>query len=244
MPVDPPDDATLRRIDAALRARALRRRPRLVPPLRRGPARRRGTPSRSSTPPPRPAMPERAWSRPEPADNPFNAWYVTTSITGAGEGPLAGKTVAIKDNTAVAGVPDDERLGDDGGLHAAARRHRRLPLLAAGATIAGKSVCEDLCFSGGSHTSRPGRSATRGTRRARRAARRRAARRSSWPGIVDVATGGDQGGSVRIPSAYTGTVGHKPTLGPGALHRRVPDRADDRPRRPDHPHGRRRRRWC
>jgi amidase len=32
-------------------------------------------------------------------------------------------------------------------------------------------------------------------------------------GIVDVATGGDQGGSVRIPSAYTGTVGHKPTWG-------------------------------
>jgi len=32
-------------------------------------------------------------------------------------------------------------------------------------------------------------------------------------GIVDVATGGDQGGSVRIPSAYSGTVGHKPTWG-------------------------------
>jgi amidase len=32
-------------------------------------------------------------------------------------------------------------------------------------------------------------------------------------GVVDVATGGDQGGSVRIPSAYSGTVGHKPTWG-------------------------------
>ena len=32
-------------------------------------------------------------------------------------------------------------------------------------------------------------------------------------GLVDVATGGDQGGSVRIPSAYSGTVGHKPTWG-------------------------------
>ena len=28
-----------------------------------------------------------------------------------------------------------------------------------------------------------------------------------------MATGGDQGGSVRIPSAYSGTVGHKPTHG-------------------------------
>src|SRR6202035_6169812 len=29
-------------------------------------------------------------------------------------------------------------------------------LLDAGATITGKAVCEDLCFSGGSHTSRTG----------------------------------------------------------------------------------------
>jgi amidase len=32
-------------------------------------------------------------------------------------------------------------------------------------------------------------------------------------GAVDIALGGDQGGSVRIPSAYSGTVGHKPTHG-------------------------------
>jgi amidase len=30
---------------------------------------------------------------------------------------------------------------------------------------------------------------------------------------VDLATGGDQGGSVRIPAAYSGIVGHKPTYG-------------------------------
>ena len=29
-----------------------------------------------------PAMPERPGRRPEAADNPFNAWYVTISITG------------------------------------------------------------------------------------------------------------------------------------------------------------------
>jgi amidase len=32
-------------------------------------------------------------------------------------------------------------------------------------------------------------------------------------GEVDMATGGDQGGSVRIPSAFSGIVGHKPTHG-------------------------------
>ena len=52
-----------------------------------------------------PQAPDRPWKRPAPADNPFGAWYVTTSITERSEGPLAGRSVAIKDNTAVAGVP-------------------------------------------------------------------------------------------------------------------------------------------
>jgi amidase len=52
-----------------------------------------------------PVAPERAWQRPEDADNPYGAWYVTTDITEGGQGPLAGRTVAVKDNTAVAGVP-------------------------------------------------------------------------------------------------------------------------------------------
>ena len=126
MPVDPPDDATLRSIaqryglgltDADLTS---------FRPFVEGLLASWGAVEELYAAS-RPAMPERAWSRPDPADNPFNAWYVTTSITGSGEGPLAGKTVAIKDNTAVAGVPMMNGVGHDGGLHAAARRHRRLP---------------------------------------------------------------------------------------------------------------------
>jgi amidase len=52
-----------------------------------------------------PHAPDRAWKRPTEADNPLGAWYVTTSITERDDGPLAGRSVAIKDNTAVAGVP-------------------------------------------------------------------------------------------------------------------------------------------
>ena len=33
------------------------------------------------------------------------AWYIKTTIKGAAKGKLAGKTVAIKDNVCVAGVP-------------------------------------------------------------------------------------------------------------------------------------------
>lgn len=160
-----------------------------------------------------PAMPERAWTRPADADNPYNAWYVTTSITGAEDGPLAGMTVAVKDNTAVAGVPMMNGSTTIEGYTPLRDATVVSRMLAAGATIAGKAVCEDLCFSGGSHTSRTGavRNPWDGTRSAGGSSSGSAA--LVMAGIVDVATGGDQGGSVRIPSAYTGTVGHKPTWG-------------------------------
>jgi amidase len=160
-----------------------------------------------------PAMPERSWRRPDPGDNPYNAWYVTCEVTGAGEGPLAGRTVAVKDNTAVAGVPMMNGSATMEGY--VPRRDATVVsrMLAAGATIAGKAVCEDLCFSGGSHTARTGavRNPWDETRSAGGSSSGSAA--LVVAGVVDVATGGDQGGSVRIPSAYSGTVGHKPTWG-------------------------------
>ena len=178
---------------------------------------------------------------PTPADNPFNAWYVTTSITGSGEGPLAGKTVAVKDNTAVAGVPMMNGSGTMEGYTPLRDATVVSRMLAAGATITGKAVCEDLCFSGGSHTSRTGpvRNPWDETR---------SAGGSSSGSAALVMAGHRRRGHRRRP----GRLGAHPErlqrhrraqadLGPGALHRRVPDRADDRPRRADHPHGRRRR---
>src|SRR5258705_10285003 len=52
-----------------------------------------------------PEPPDRPWQRPADADNPLGAWYVTTRIQTSGDGPLAGRRVAVKDNIAVAGVP-------------------------------------------------------------------------------------------------------------------------------------------
>ena len=160
-----------------------------------------------------PAMPERAWVRPEAADNPYNAWYVTTDITGSGEGPLAGMRVAVKDNTAVAGVPMTNGANTMIGYTPLRDATVVSRMLAAGATIAGKSVCEDLCFSGGSHTSNTGavRNPWDETRSTGGSSSGSAALVAS--GLVDAATGGDQGGSVRMPASYSGIVGHKPTWG-------------------------------
>jgi len=44
-------------------------------------------------------------------------------------------------------------------------------------------------------------------------------------GLVDMAIGGDQGGSIRLPSCWTGVVGLKPTFGlvpcTGAMGKRL-----------------------
>jgi amidase len=86
----------------------------------------------------------------------LGAWYVTTEITARRDGPLAGRRVAVKDNIAVAGIPMMNGSRAIEGF--VPRRDATVVtrLLDAGATIAGKAVCEDLCFSGGSHTSRTG----------------------------------------------------------------------------------------
>lgn len=160
-----------------------------------------------------PEAPERPWSWPDDGDNPLGAWYVRTEIAGADDGPLAGRTVAIKDNTMVAGVPMMNGSHTLDGFVPVRDATIVTRLLDAGATIAGKAVCEDLCFSGGSHTSATGpvRNPWDTTRSAGGSSSGSAALVAS--GSVDLATGGDQGGSVRIPSAYSGTVGHKPTYG-------------------------------
>ena len=103
-----------------------------------------------TAPPPRT---DRPWRRPDPADNPLGAWYVTTEIKESSDGPLAGRTVAIKDNTMVAGVPMMNGSRTLEGFVPTRDATVVSRLLAAGATITGKAVCEDLCFSGASHTS-------------------------------------------------------------------------------------------
>ena len=151
--------------------------------------------------------------RPVPADNPFNAWAVKTRIKGAAAGKLAGKTVAIKDNVNVAGVTMENGSTILEGYVPETDATVVTRLLEAGAEILGKSVCEYYCASGGSHTSAsgvvenpvaPGHNAGGSSSGS---AALVAAR------VVDLAIGGDQGGSIRIPASYCGIVGMKPTHG-------------------------------
>ena len=161
----------------------------------------------------RPQAPERGYEFPRPGGNPLGAWYVTTQITSGAEGPLSGRPVAIKDSIAVAGVPMMNGSRAVEGFVPARDATVVERLLAAGASVAGKSVCEDLCCSGSSFTSASGpvRNPWDTTRETGGSSSGSAALVAT--GEVELALGGDQGGSIRIPAALCGIVGHKPTHG-------------------------------
>ena len=160
-----------------------------------------------------PELPDRPYRWPSPAENELGAWYVTTELRTSGDGPLAGRRVAIKDNIEVAGLPMMNGSATLEGF--VPRRDATVVtrLLDAGATITGKAVCEDLCFSGGSHTSRTGPVLNPWDRGRSAGGSSSGSAALVTAGHADMALGGDQGGSVRIPSAFCGTVGHKPTHG-------------------------------
>jgi amidase len=151
--------------------------------------------------------------RPPPEENPYNAWYWKTMIKGAGSGVLAGKTVAIKDCICVAGVPMMNGSRALEGYVPELDASVVTRVLDAGGTIAGKAACEDLCFSAGSHTCATGpiRNPHNPAHSTGGSSGGSAALVAA--GAVDMALGGDQGGSIRTPSCWCGVYGLKPTWG-------------------------------
>ncbi|KAL1404965.1 hypothetical protein Q8F55_008577 [Vanrija albida] len=153
--------------------------------------------------------------RPGGDDNPANAWAWRARIEDKERrgGILAGKTVALKDNIAVKGVPC--LLGTDyiRDWVPAVDATLVTRILEAGGVVLGKAVCENLSLwaTSGSAATGPldnvyakGYSAggsSSGT--AVLVAR----------GDVDLGVGGDQGGSIRMPASKNGIVGLKPTTG-------------------------------
>lgn len=157
--------------------------------------------------------PRAAGYRPSAAENRLNGWYWKCSIKGAPTGLLQGKRVAIKDNVCVAGVPMMNGAAVLEGFVPDVDATLVTRILDAGGEIVGKAVCENLCFSGGSHTADTGPvlNPHDPTRSAGGSSSASAA--LVVAGECDLAIGGDQGGSIRIPASYCGAFGLKPTYG-------------------------------
>src|SRR6266704_48432 len=141
-----------------------------------------------------PVAPRSPGYRPSASENPYGAWYWKTNIRTGSEGLMNGSVllegyVPELDATVVTRILD------------------------AGGTIAGKAACEDLCFSGASHTCATGviRNPHNPAHSAGGSSGGSAALVAA--GEVPMALGGDQGGSIRTPSSWCGIYGLKPTWG-------------------------------
>lgn len=159
------------------------------------------------------SVPPRSHHVPATDDNPNGAWVCQTTLRERDEGLLEGRTVAVKDNIAVAGLPMEGGTSFLKGYVPEEDATVVRRVLDEGATILGKAACEYLSLSAGSHT------AAGGFVRNPHDASRTAGGSSSGCGAlvasgdVDLAIGGDQGGSIRFPASFCGIVGMKPTHG-------------------------------
>jgi amidase len=136
-------------------------------------------------------------------------------MSGAPEGPLAGTTLAVKDVIDVAGVVtgagNPAYARDHAPATASAAAVTRL--VAAGATVIGKTVTDELAYSlAGTnvHYGTPVNVAAPGHIPGGSSAGSAAAVAA---GLSDLALGTDTGGSIRVPASYCGILGWRPTHG-------------------------------
>ncbi len=163
------------------------------------------------------------WTLP---DDPLGAFcrHNHVSLAGAGKGPLAGLTFAVKDLFHIEGHRTGFGHPDWLATHppAAYTAPAVKQLLAAGADMVGRTHCDELCYSltgenvhygAPVNVNAPGR-IPGGSSNGSAAA--------VAGGLVDFALGSDCGGSVRIPASYCGILGLRPTWGRVSLEAAVP----------------------
>ena len=164
-------------------------------------------------PDPTPRARRRSWRRPEPDLNRYNAWFVKTSVREEYRGRLAGKTLAVKDSISVAGLPTmngasflEEYVPDTDATVVTRALH-------AGAEIVGKTNCEYLSLSGGSHTCANGPVVNPHKAGYSAGGSSSGSAVAVATGDADMSLGCDQAGSIRVPAAWCGIVGLKPSHG-------------------------------
>ncbi|MEM1346398.1 MAG: amidase [Pseudomonadota bacterium] len=158
-------------------------------------------------------FPRTAGRRPSAEEDPLHAWYVKVDVQGAPRGPLSGKTIALKDNVCLAGVPMMNGASTLKGYTPDLDATIVTRILEAGGTIKGKVHCEHFCLSSGSHTNSTGHTHNPHKRGFTAGGSSSGSGAVVGAGEVDMAIGGDQGGSIRMPASFCGIYGMKATHG-------------------------------
>ncbi len=151
--------------------------------------------------------------QPDSEEDPLNAYVRKCFVPGADDGPLAGYEIGLKDNISLAAI--EMTLGSKlfEGYVPSTDATIVTRLLDAGAEITAKLNMEDMSFSGSGELSATGPVLNPYDDEYIAGGSSSGAAAAVGTGEVDVAMGGDQGGSVRIPASWSGIVGHKPTHG-------------------------------
>ncbi|ANY21093.1 Glutamyl-tRNA(Gln) amidotransferase subunit A [Tsuneonella dongtanensis] len=143
----------------------------------------------------------------------FNAFVDTDPDAAPGNGPLAGVRVGIKSNIAVAGLPWTAGMGLRRGIIAERDAEVVARLRRAGAAILGTLNMHEAAL--GSTTDNPfyGRTINPHREGFTPGGSSGGSGAAVTAGLCDLALGTDTLGSVRIPAAYCGVYGLKPTAG-------------------------------
>lgn len=179
----------------------------------------------------------RPFSKRAVAENDQNAWSYVTNLQASAPTSdiLKGKTCVIKDNMSVGGLPYTcgtfpELASPKDGKYRISEIDSTVVqrLLLAGAVIVGTSTCENYSLTPLSYTSANGPvhnpwlhgyNAGGSSSGSAFLLSLRQARAAGVPGLqqagpdTDIAMGGDQAGSIRLPASFCGIYGLKPTHG-------------------------------
>lgn len=144
-----------------------------------------------------------------------HAWAHRFTVRGdaTATSDIRGKHVCIKDCIAVAGVP--QFFGSDAFPAWTPKTDATVVtrILEAGADIVGTATCENFCNSTSSFTSAQGTVENPNKDGYSAGGSTSGGAALVAGGLVDIAIGTDQGGSIRVPASLCGCVGLKPTHG-------------------------------
>jgi amidase len=161
-----------------------------------------------------PRYPDRdAGRRPTTEEDPLNAIARKIRVKGAASGKLAGKRIGVKESVSVAGIPISggshilEGFTPDDDATIVSR------MLDEGAEIVATLNMDDFALSGDGTTGARGPTLNPHRKEYCSGGSSCGSAAALYYDSIDITIGTDQGGSIRIPSSWSGTVGIKPTYG-------------------------------